>query len=90
MIKTLLISLTMAGAIIPSIATGFSFPEIGFCPEGGPPGWFNSMFDQHDRRYYGSPPPMFRPVYPAAPANGWQSPVMLQPPVYSPRKPATH
>ena len=38
------------------------FPEFGFCPLGGPPGWFNRMTGQH-RKWY-PPPPAYGPPYP--------------------------
>lgn len=54
------------------------FPEIGFCPLGGPPGWFNRMSGQ-SHRYY--PPPAYPlrapympyPVYayPIQPSRPW-------------------
>ncbi len=84
MIKTLFLSFTLAIMVIPSIASGFRFPEIGFCPAGGPPGWFNRMTGQNNR-YYGPPPPMVRPGYPTYFPN-WQIPQMQQSPVYFPYK----
>jgi hypothetical protein len=36
-----------------------AFPEIPFCPLGGPTGWWNRMTDDDDHRYY--PPPYYRP-----------------------------
>jgi len=53
-----------------------AFPEIPFCPIGGPPGWFNRMTDNHsDYRY----PPKFYPM-PYPPAYqfypGFQQPYM--------------
>lgn len=87
MMKTRFLRFTLAFVIIPSVAMGFRFPEMPFCPAGGPPGWFNSMTGQNDR-YYGPPPAMFRPVYPTtAPYNGWQSPLLQQPPLYYPFNP---
>lgn len=85
--KFLYIVLILAGITLPSMASGFSFPEIAFCPLGGPPGWFNRMTGQHDRRYYAPPPRVMRPVYPPVAPYGWQSPVMQQPPLYFPVTP---
>ena len=44
------------------------FPEIPFCPLGGPPGWFNTLFDSDHKRWR-YPPPYYRypPNYPAPP-----------------------
>lgn len=37
-----------------------AFPEIPFCPLGGPPGWLNRLTDDDDHhRYY--PPPYYPP-----------------------------
>jgi hypothetical protein len=41
-----------------------AFPEIPFCPLGGPPGWLNRIFDDDDHRYY--PPPYYSPPPPVA------------------------
>ena len=83
MIKNLLIILALASTVIPSIASSFRFPELNFCPLGGPPGWFNRMAGQNDNRYYAPPPPqMFRPAYPQYRPNAWQSPVVQQPATY--------
>ena len=35
-----------------------AFPEIPFCPLGGPPGWWNRMVDDDDHHY---PPPYYPP-----------------------------
>lgn len=53
-------------------AQAFSFPEIPFCPLGGPPGWFNRIVNDNT---YGYPPPpyWYRPdprQYPYGPAYG--------------------
>ena len=81
MIKSLLISFSLATAIVPSIAVGFSFPEIDFCPLGGPPGWFNRMTGQHNQGYY--PPQGMAPGYPPPIVPyGWQAPAMSPNPVY--------
>lgn len=85
MIKTLLLSLTLACTIFSSLAYGFRLPEIGFCPAGGPPGWFNRMTGQNNRYYGPPPPPMYRPVYPASSPN-WQVPARQQAPLYFPVK----
>jgi hypothetical protein len=49
-----------------------AFPEIPFCPIGGPPGWFNRMTGEYQQyRYPPVPPPLpyFQsypvPAYPA-------------------------
>jgi hypothetical protein len=42
------------------------FPEIGFCPLGGPPGWLNRMNGQshrYDSPYYLPPPYPVRSPY---------------------------
>lgn len=31
--------------------SGFSFPELPFCPAGGPPGWFNHFTQNRDYNY---------------------------------------
>jgi hypothetical protein len=38
------------------------FPEFGFCPLGGPPGWFNRISGQ-SHRYYPPPPYPVRAPY---------------------------
>jgi hypothetical protein len=43
-----------------------AFPEIPFCPLGGPPGWWNRMVDDDDRYHY-YPPPSYYPPQQAAP-----------------------
>ncbi len=89
MIKSFFVSLLLIVSMFPAIALSFSFPEIGFCPLGGPPGWFNRMTGQHDRYYY-PPPPMYQFQYrPVAPPV-WQTPVRRQPPVYYPQYPVTN
>jgi len=45
-----------------------AFPELPFCPAGGPPGWMNYFNDKRDQnlwqRYHRYPPPAYRqPVY---------------------------
>ncbi len=73
---------TMLLMLWSSTAFSFSFPEIGFCPLGGPPGWFNRVTGQHDRRYLPLPRWAYRP---APPMNYGYSP---QPPFYRlPRHP---
>jgi hypothetical protein len=57
-----------------------AFPEIPFCPLGGPPGWWNRMVDDDDdRRYY--PPPYYPP---SARAPYWNS---VKPYSYYPQYP---
>ncbi|MGB5397309.1 MAG: hypothetical protein WBN96_09175 [Gammaproteobacteria bacterium] len=41
-------------------AHAFFFPEIPFCPLGGPPGWYNRLAN-HDR-YERYPPPLYSPA----------------------------
>lgn len=57
-----------------------AFPEIPFCPLGGPPGWANRIFDDRDDyypppAYYRAPYwqgyPQYSPVYPDAYSNRW-------------------
>ena len=38
--------------------------EFAFCPLGGPPGWFNRLTGQHNKRSY-YPPPVYPVYYPA-------------------------
>lgn len=83
MLKPLLFSLALATTIAPSIAAGFSFPEIDFCPLGGPPGWFNRFTGQHNNGPYNNgyfpPPPAMQPgygYYPPVAPYGWQPPAM--------------
>lgn len=60
-----------------------AFPEIPFCPLGGPPGWANRIFNDRDDYYppppyYGAPHwqgyPQYSPAYPGAYPYGWQVP----------------
>lgn len=58
-----------------------AFPEIPFCPIGGPPGWFNRIAgDDHRRhRQFWYPPapyamPYYQPQLPANTANPYQQP----------------
>ena len=91
MIKNLIISLALVSTAYTSVASSFRFPEIGFCPSGGPPGWFNRMTgQQNNRRYYSPPPPMLQPLYPPVVPNAWQSPVRQQPSVHFPYNPAAY
>ena len=62
-------------------AKAFFFPEIPFCPLGGPPGWANRIYNDD---YYRYPPPgytagyWYRPYrgsYPySSPAYAWRAP----------------
>jgi len=63
--------------IVPGMANA-GFPEIPFCPLGGPPGWVNTLFDSDDRPRY--PPPYVRypPAY-APPAPGYFYPAVRYP-----------
>ena len=61
-----------------------AFPEMPFCPLGGPPGWANRVLgDRYD--YYTPPPyynnqpywqsyPQYSPVYPGGYPYRWYSP----------------
>jgi len=72
--KTSIIALLVAGLFAGSAMA--DFPEIPFCPLGGPPGWFNRLKgDNH--RYY-PPPPRYYPV-PARPSP-WTPPPAAYPP----------
>ena len=31
---------------------GYAFPEIPFCPAGGPPGWFNHFSQNHEQHLW--------------------------------------
>ncbi|MBT8130556.1 MAG: hypothetical protein KJP10_11225 [Gammaproteobacteria bacterium] len=56
-----------AAVLIPLLlgsAGAAAFPEIPFCPLGGPPGWWNRMVDDDDHYY---PPPPYYPPLQAAP-----------------------
>ncbi len=54
--------ITLIILIVP-IAASAGFPEFGFCPLGGPPGWVNRITGNHDRPYYNYwRPPMYYPV----------------------------
>lgn len=55
MIKPVVIGMTLAAAFLPALVSA-GFPEIGFCPLGGPPGWINRLTGQHNRYYYAPPP----------------------------------
>ncbi|MGD2053803.1 MAG: hypothetical protein PVG45_06815 [Gammaproteobacteria bacterium] len=47
-------------------AGAMAFPDIPFCPLGGPPGWLDRIFDDDDHHRY-HPPPYYRPPPAAAP-----------------------
>jgi len=54
--------------------TASAFPEIPFCPIGGPPGWFNRMTGDSYNQYRYPPagypltyPQAYPPAYPAYP-----------------------
>ena len=49
-----------------SVAGATSFPEVPFCPFGGPTGWMNRItgYDGYDR-YDRYPPPGYYPSYPS-------------------------
>jgi hypothetical protein len=52
-------------------AHAFFFPEMPFCPLGGPPGWFNRITNNHHSyRHY--PPRMYSPAPYYQPR--WQNP----------------
>ncbi|MGB5277186.1 MAG: hypothetical protein WBO73_13530 [Gammaproteobacteria bacterium] len=52
-------------ALLPGWTAVTAFPEIPFCPLGGPPGWWNRIVDDdHDRpppHWY--PPPLSAPYW---------------------------
>ena len=48
-------------ALMFSPASVQAFPEIPFCPLGGPPGWFNRM--SGDYRHYPNRPVWYPPPY---------------------------
>jgi hypothetical protein len=54
----------LVAALLMLPMNAIAFPEIPFCPIGGPPGWYNRMVDND--RYY-PPPPAYYPL-PVAPA----------------------
>jgi hypothetical protein len=57
-------ALILMALLIPMSAEA-RFPEFGFCPLGGPPGWFNRLSGQSHHRYYPPPPyPVQVPVMP--------------------------
>ena len=62
-------------------SSSFAFPELPFCPAGGPPGWFNRLTQNNDHyrwrnhNGYGAPQ-HYRPAY------NQQRPYT---PVYNPR-----
>lgn len=61
------------------------FPEFGFCPLGGPPGWFNRLSGQ-SYRYY--PPPQPYPVQsPDIPYRAYAYPVPQFRPAFFEQKP---
>jgi len=55
---SLLRLMLLSSLLLPAGAMAFGFPELPFCPLGGPPGWFNRLTGQHHRRY--PPPPSLR------------------------------
>ena len=79
-----LISAMLLVMTLPAVVQAFSFPEISFCPLGGPPGWFNRISGEHDRRYYPPPPVMPSNYYPAVAPYRWQTPApgYSPPPIY--------
>ena len=82
--KTAILALLAAG-ILPASAMA-DFPEIPFCPLGGPPGWFNRLKGD-DHRYY-PPPPRYYPAQ-ARPAPWMPPPAAYPPPQwygYPPRR----
>jgi len=61
--RQLLILLLLFGS-----AKAAAFPEIPFCPLGGPPGWFNRIAGDNDRYYWRPPvhanyPQPYQPAY---------------------------
>ncbi|MBL6999066.1 MAG: hypothetical protein ISR73_04335 [Gammaproteobacteria bacterium] len=82
----ILISAVLVLLTLPAVASAFRFPEISFCPLGGPPGWFNRLSGEHDRRYYPPPPVMSPRYYPAVAPYGWPGPTQgyspATPPIY--------
>jgi hypothetical protein len=71
----------MRAALLISLLLGSTaasaFPEIPFCPLGGPPGWWNRITDDDDRYYY--PPPPYYPPTRAAPYWGTVHPYSYVP-----------
>ena len=59
----------LVSLLLPAVSMAFGFPELPFCPLGGPPGWFNRMTGQHHRSYPPPPPPYF--LAPRALPNGF-------------------
>lgn len=85
--KYLLFIFIAIGVITPTTVYSFRLPEIDFCPLGGPPGWFNRITGQNDRRYYGPPPPMLKPGFtPVPPVNWYPAAPIQQQPVYFPSR----
>jgi hypothetical protein len=57
---------------LPSPAVHARFAEFGFCPLGGPPGWFNRITGQHrKKRFHPAAYYYPRPVYGVVPANSY-------------------
>jgi hypothetical protein len=83
-IQVAVICITLAAGLLPAMVNA-GFPEFGFCPLGGPPGWFNRVTGQHDRYYYAPPRVMNSPWNTAQPSYGWPT----VPPAYTtyPRPP---
>ena len=50
--------LALAAALLLGPAAAAAFPDIPFCPLGGPPGWIDRLTDDDDHRY---PPPYYPP-----------------------------
>lgn len=68
-------SLTLLLISLLPLTSQARFPEFGFCPMGGPPGWLNRLTGEHKKRYYYPPPPR----YPAVIPNTWQRPFNAYP-----------
>jgi hypothetical protein len=80
LMKLKVMSFALLIAVLFSAPVQARFPEFGFCPLGGPPGWFNRMTGQH-HRYYA--PPVYPWYYPPGPRYGAAA---LPPPWMQPRK----
>ncbi|MBT8126294.1 MAG: hypothetical protein KJP15_02330 [Gammaproteobacteria bacterium] len=58
------IRVVLSMALLLESALVSAFPEIPFCPLGGPPGWWNRIFDDDHGH---PPPPLWYPPPPSAP-----------------------
>jgi hypothetical protein len=85
--KLKVIQFLLTWLVLLSMQVEARFPEFGFCPLGGPPGWFNRLSGQSHRYYpppiaYPQPDPV-RPFYTYPVYPNTQVPPFAMPRMYS-------